>query len=284
MSHKNQRQLESTIHTELDESLTYSDYLGLDTLLQAQRPQTMPEHPDEMLFIVQHQVSELWMKLLIHELENVDRHLVNNLMGPCLKSLARIKQIQQQLFEQWSVLETLTPVEYASLRPVLGKASGFQSLQYRLIEFMLGNKNSAMLKVFSHDMSARNRLQEALEKPSIYQQFLFYLERNGFQVSSECLPTDCSMPHQRNEKLLPVFRQIYQQREQHWDAYDFCEKLVDVEEYFQLWRFRHMKMVERVIGFKSGTGGSSGVAFLRKALDLVFFPELFDVRTELESI
>lgn len=204
------------------------------------------------------------------------------MIDPCLKILARVKQIQKQLFEQWSVLETLTPSEYLQFRHVLGPASGFQSLQYRSIEFLLGNKNRDMLQVFTHDLEAQVKLRSILEAPSLYDEFLRYLARHGHAIPHFCVERDWSEPYLRNPELIPVYQLIYEQPDAHWDAYHMCEQLVDVEVSFQLWRFRHMKTVERVIGFRRGTGGSSGVGFLKKALELTFFPELFDVRTELK--
>jgi tryptophan 2,3-dioxygenase len=188
-----------------------------------------------------------------------------------------------QLFDMWAVLETLTPSEYMEFRGVLAHASGFQSYQYRRLEFLLGNKNRDALRVFAHDAAIHAQLLEALEAPSLYDEFLRHLARRGLAVPPECTARDWSLPHVRNEGLVEVFRQIYESPREHWDAYEMCEKLVDVEEYFQLWRFRHMKTVERIIGFRRGTGGSSGVGFLRQALELTFFPELLDVRTGLKQ-
>lgn len=278
----NQRDIEAEIQTDLHGQMTYGGYLHLDTLLSAQQPLSQPAHHDEMLFIVQHQVSELWMKLLIHELKAALAHLQLDDVDACLKILARVKQVQRQLFEQWAVLETLTPSEYLEFRGVLGPSSGFQSLQYRMIEFLLGNKNADMLKVFAHDVAAQVELRAVLEAPSLYDEFLRYLARRGHAVPADVLERDCSRSHQRNPSLLPVFKRIYERRAEFWPEYHLCEQLVDVEESFQLWRFRHMKTVERIIGHRRGTGGSSGVSFLKKALDLEFFPELLDVRTVLE--
>ena len=278
---ENKRELEPGIALDLKDRLTYGGYLGLDTLLGSQHPLSDPEHHDEMLFIIQHQVTELWMKLFIHELNAAIAHIQGGQLGPCLKNLARIKQVQRQLFEQWAVLETLTPSEYVQFRHVLGKASGFQSLQYRTIEFLLGNKHSRLLKMFEHLPAEHRRLKKVLESPSIYDEFLRHLSRQGHRIPDRCINRDWSLPYERNADLVQVFKIIYESPEQHWDAYHMCEQLVDVEEYFQLWRFRHMKTVERTIGYKKGTGGSSGVEFLRRALDLKFFPELLDVRTEI---
>ncbi len=279
MSESNQREIESGIETNLAERLTYGGYLDLDTLLSAQRPLSTPAHHDEMLFIVQHQVSELWMKLIIHELRAAIASLAADNLDPCLKILARVKQIQRQLFEQWAVLETLTPSEYLQFRDVLGPASGFQSLQYRTIEFLLGNKNAGMLKVFAHHPGHHAELKAVLEAPSLYDEFLRFLARRGHAVPDAAVERDWSLPYQRHDALVPVFKRIYEDTRAHWDAYHMCEQLVDLETSFQLWRFRHMKTVERVIGYRRGTGGSSGVSFLKKALDLTFFPELFEVRT-----
>jgi tryptophan 2,3-dioxygenase len=279
----NKRDLEQGIALDLKDRLTYSGYLGLDQLLDAQHPLGQPAHHDEMLFIIQHQVSELWMKLIIHELDAALVHMRNDRLDPCLKILARVKQIQRQLFEQWAVLETLTPSEYVQFRKVLGKSSGFQSLQYRIIEFRLGNKHSDMLKVFAHEPEKHERLKTVLESPSLYDEFLRLLSRKGHAVPSACVDRDWTEPYQRNTELVAVFKRIYEAPQSYWDAYHMCEQLVDLEEAFQLWRFRHMKTVERVIGYKRGTGGSSGVEFLKRALDLRFFPELLDVRTEIDA-
>jgi tryptophan 2,3-dioxygenase len=277
----NRRRIEPGIRKDLRGELTYADYLQLDRLLSAQRPLSRPEHHDELLFIIQHQTSELWLKLVVHELHWALDHLAADETGPVLKALARVKQIQRQLFEQWSVLATLTPSEYAEFRGVLGHASGFQSLQYRLVEFLLGNKNADMLAVFEHDPAGQAELRAVLESPSLYDEFLRYLARQGYPVPTASVDRDWSVPHQRSEELVAVIETIYADPASQWAAYELCEELVDVEESFQLWRFRHMKTVERVIGYKPGTGGSSGVGFLRAALDLTFFPELLDVRTRI---
>jgi len=275
----NLRPLEHEIELDLHDRTTYGGYLHLDTLLSAQRPLSDPPLHDEMLFIIQHQVAELWMKLLVHELRAAVASLTRDDVDAALKILARVKQVQRQLFEQWAVLETLTPSEYMQFRSVLGPSSGFQSLQYRLIEFLLGNKNAGMIKVFDYDPAARATLQAQLEAPSLYDVFLRYLARRGHAVPAACLERDVTQPHARIEALVPVFKRIYENAREFWPEYHLCEQLVDVEESFQLWRFRHMKTVERIIGYRRGTGGSSGVAFLKRALELTFFPELLDVRT-----
>jgi tryptophan 2,3-dioxygenase len=280
---ENRRRVEEGVTRDLRGRLTYAGYLDLDRLLGAQHPLSEPEHHDELLFIIQHQTSELWMRLIIHELDAVLAQLAADDLGPAQKGLARVKQIQRQLFEQWGVLATLTPSEYVKFRSVLGPASGFQSLQYRIIEFQLGNKNREMLSVFRHDEAAYERLRRVLEAPSLYDEFLRHLARRGYPVPADCVERDFSEPHRRRADLLPVFKTIYDDPEADWSSYQLCEELVDVEESFQLWRFRHMKTVERIIGHKRGTGGSSGVGFLRAALDLTFFPELLDVRTEIGS-
>jgi tryptophan 2,3-dioxygenase len=277
----NQRDLEAGLELDLEDRLTYGGYLQLERLLSAQQPLSNPPHHDEMLFIIQHQVAELWMKLLVHELRGAIEALRRDDVDTCLKILARVKQVQRQLFEQWAVLETLTPSEYLQFRHVLGPASGFQSLQYRMVEFLLGNKNAGMLQVFKHDPAAQAQLEAALRAPSLYDEFLAYLSRRGHAVPKDLLQRDWSLPHARNEQLIPVFKRIYEDPATYWQEYHLCEQLVDVEESFQLWRFRHMKTVERIIGYRRGTGGSSGVAFLKKALDLTFFPELLEVRTVL---
>ncbi len=280
MTNNNQRPVEPTIVRDFSDRLSYTGYLSLDGLLAQQRPLSEPQHHDEMLFIIQHQVAELWIKLILHELTAAIEHIRNDRLPPTLKVLSRVKLIQMQLFDQWAVLETLTPSEYMEFRGVLGNASGFQSWQYRKLEFLLGNKNADTIQVFAHDRAVHDDLLRALNAPSLYDEFLRYLARRGYNVPAACLERDWSAPHIRNEGLVDIFREIYRNAKQHWEAYEMCEKLVDVEEYFQLWRFRHLKTVERIIGFRRGTGGSSGVGFLRQALELTFFPELLASRTE----
>jgi tryptophan 2,3-dioxygenase len=276
---RNERPLEAGIHTDLSGRMTYAGYLRLDRLLSAQQLLSQPPHHDELLFIVQHQVSELWMKLMIHELRAAIAHQQRDELGPCQKIFARCKSVLRQLTEMWSVLETLTPSEYMEFRDILGPSSGFQSLQYRTIEFLLGNKNAAMLKVFAHDPDGQAELRTTLEAPSLYDEALRYLARHGHPVPARHLQRDWSLAHVSDPALLPVFERIYEDTDAHWAAYHLCEDLVDLETQFQLWRFRHMRTVMRIIGFKRGTGGSSGVGFLKQALELTFFPELFEVRT-----
>ena len=275
----NERALESGIHTDLSGRMTYGGYLQLDQLLAAQNPLSQPPHHDEMLFIIQHQTSELWLKLLIHELSAAVDHLRHDRVWQFGKVVSRCKRVLDQLTNQWSVLETLTPSEYMEFREVLGPSSGFQSLQYRTVEFLLGNKNAGMVKVFKHDEAAHARLEAVLHMPSLYDEFLRYLARWGHAVPADHLERDWTKPHVLDAALVPVFEKIYEDTDRYWREYALCEDLVDLETQFQLWRFRHMRTVMRIIGFKRGTGGSSGVDFLKRALDLTFFPELFEVRT-----
>jgi tryptophan 2,3-dioxygenase len=279
--------LEPGIVTDFRDRLTYSSYLRLDELLGAQKPLSgtadAPPRHDEMLFIIQHQTSELWMKLMIHELIRAIGFVRADQLDACFKILSRVKLIQKQLFEQWAVLETLTPSEYEAFRPALGNSSGFQSPQYRAIEFLLGNKDASLLDVFRHDAANHAVLDALLRAPSLYDEFLRHLARRGLPVPAELVERDWTQPYERHPGLVPVLRTIYADPRRWWDAYDMCEKLVDVEENFQLWRFRHVKTVERVIGFKRGTGGTAGVSFLRKTLEVALFPELIEVRTSIGS-
>jgi tryptophan 2,3-dioxygenase len=265
--------------TDLAADTSYGGYLGLERLLGAQQPRS--SHHDEMLFIIQHQTSELWMKLMIHELAAAIAHVKADRLAPCFKILARVKQIQRQLFEQWAVLETLTPSEYAMFRNVLGPASGLQSHQFRAIEFLLGNKIANRIDVHRYDSKVSTFLENLLRSPSLYDEFLRYLARKGMPVPAERVERDWSQPYERHPGVTAVFKTVYESTQQYWAEYDMCEKLVDVEENFLLWRFRHVKTVERIIGFKRGTGGTAGVSFLRKTLETSLFPELIDVRTEL---
>jgi tryptophan 2,3-dioxygenase len=273
------RPIEDGVATDLRGEMTYANYLHLPELLSAQQP--VSDHHDEMLFIIQHQVTELWLKQLIHELRSAMALIAADDISPALKRLARVKAIQRQMFEQWAVLETLTPVEYVQFRDSLGKASGFQSPQYRTVEFLLGNKNPQMIKVFDHDPLLHDALLADLEAPSLYDEFLRFLARRGHDIPVEVLERDVTQPYVANDGVIEVLRRIYADPDTYWDAYEMCEELVDVEGSFQLWRFRHLKTVARIIGFKRGTGGSSGVTFLQKALELTFFPELLDVRTHI---
>lgn len=279
----NTREFDPDIVTDFRERMSYGSYLDLDTLLSAQRPVSRPAHHDELLFIIQHQTTELWLKLVLHELESARDLLRADDLSPALKRIARVKHIQRTLTEQWSVLATLTPTEYAEFRGFLGNSSGFQSYQYRAVEFVLGNKNRRMLSVFESDPAAHALLAELLDAPSIYDEFLRYLARAGFAVPTALLERDVTQAHTFTPELVPVFREIYEHANDHWPEYEACEEFVDLEDNFQLWRFRHLKTVQRTIGMKTGTGGSSGSAFLQKALELTFFPELYAVRTEIGS-
>ncbi len=275
------RPFEDSIETDFKSRLDYAGYLYLDELLNAQHPLSNPPHHDEMLFIIQHQTSELWMKLAVHELRAAVEHVKRDELPPCFKILARVKQIQRMLFEQWAVLETLTPSEYAQFRGVFGSASGLQSFQNRMIEFLFGNKDEKLLAVFQHDPATYTLLLELLRAPSLYDEFLRHLARKGFAVPPETVERDWTLPYESSEGVTMVFKEIYDNPDKYWAAYEMCEKLVDVEQQFALWRFRHMKTVARIIGFKRGSGGSSGVPFLERGLGIRLFPELWDVRTEI---
>jgi len=263
------------------EPLTYGRYLHLDELLAAQTPLSRPQAHDELLFIIQHQTSELWLKLALHELTGACDDMAGDDLALALKRLARVKQVQKQLIEQWSVLATLTPTEYQRFRGFLGSSSGFQSYQYRAVEFLLGAKDAAMLEVFADDPAARTLLTAARDRPSLYDEFLRLLARRGHPVPDDVVDRDVREAHREDPRLVEVFRTIYDEPERSWDVYETCEELVDIEDNLQLWRFRHLKTVERTIGFRTGTGGTTGAAFLRRVLDLTFFPELYAVRTAL---
>jgi tryptophan 2,3-dioxygenase len=278
---RNTRTIEGSVVTDFSDRMSYGGYLELDTLLAAQHPLSDPEHPDELLFIVQHQTTELWLKLVLHELGTACRLMREDQLAPALKCIARVKHIQKTLTEQWSVLATLTPAEYAEFRGVLGSASGFQSAQYRAVEFTLGNKHPGMLRVFAADPGNLALVRAALEAPSLYDEFLRLLARAGYAIPPAVLERDVTQAWVFTPELVPVLAGIYADTAANWAAYETCEELVDLEDNFQLWRFRHLKTVERIIGLKSGTGGSSGVPFLQRALSLTFFPELYAVRTEI---
>lgn len=269
------------VHTDLADRMTYSGYLGLDKILSAQNPLSDPAHHDEMLFIIQHQTSELWLKLMVHELQAACAWIRAGDFEPCFKVLARVKHVQAQLFNQWSVLATLTPSEYGQFRHVLGSSSGFQSWQYRLVEFLLGNKDERMVKLHQHEPEAMQQLEAALNAPSIYDEFLIAMGSAGFDVPTDAIDRDWSKPREPIQGVIDAFKTVYANTKQHWREYEMAEKLIDIDEQMGLWRFRHMKTVERVIGYKTGTGGSSGVPFLRQLINHVFFPELWQVRTEL---
>jgi tryptophan 2,3-dioxygenase len=264
---------------DFSKSMSYGDYLGLDRILTAQHPLS-PEH-NEMLFIVQHQTSELWMKLMLHEMHAVCANLQAGELSPAFKMLARVARIMDQLVHAWDVLATMTPPEYTAIRPYLGASSGFQSFQYREIEFILGNKNAALLAV--HTTSPENHaiLDQALRSPSVYDHAIQLLARNGLHISAERLARDPSLPTEADESVKEAWLAVYRDPAKYWALYELAEKLVDLETAFRFWRFRHVTTVERIIGFKTGTGGTAGVSYLRKMLDVVLFPELFSLRTAL---
>lgn len=273
-------------YTDLRDRLDYAGYLSLDGLLACQKPLSSPAHHDELLFIIQHQTTELWFKLVVHELRGAMAFIRADQIEPSFKILARVKHIQQLLLQQWSVLATLTPSEYVQFRHVLGPASGIQSHQNRLIEFLLGNKDPRMLAVFSHREAIHAELKAALEGPSIYDEYLRHLARAGHPVPARLLDRDFSIrrdPDAPDPELIGVFKSVYENPERHWDEYEMCEKLVDIDEAQALFRFRHIKVVERIIGFKRGTGGTAGVKYLRDIVDTRFFPELWHVRTEIKG-
>lgn len=259
--------------------MSYGDYLQLDAILNAQKPLS-PDH-NEMLFIVQHQTSELWMKLMLHELHAAVAHVAADKLPEAFKMLARVSRIMEQLVHAWDVLATMTPPEYSAIRPYLARSSGFQSAQYRCIEFMLGNKNAAMLKPHEHRPDLLARVQAAFEAPSLYDEVLRLLARRGIAVPTASLERDWTQAHTASEGVKNAWLTVYREPQAHWDLYQMGEELVDLEDAFRLWRFRHVTTVERVIGFKRGTGGTGGVSYLRKMLDVVLFPELWTLRTDL---
>ena len=265
------------IHWDLGESQSYGQYLDLERILNAQHPASY-EH-DEMLFIIIHQTSELWMKLCLHELTAAVDHIRRDDLGPTFKMLARVARIQAQLVQAWDVLATMTPAEYSAFRNQLGRASGFQSYQYRALEFILGNKNADTIEVHRRDSQAYALLKRALITPSVYDESLRLLSRRGFEIPNDYLDRDWSQPYQPSKQVTAAWLAVYHSVDDNWDLYELAEKLVDLDHKFQLWRFSHMKTVERIIGYKRGTGGTGGVSYLTKALELRFFPELWSVRT-----
>ena len=277
------RKLEKSVHTNLSRDDDYTGYLQLDKLLDAQLPLSNPVHHDEMLFIIQHQVAELWIKLLIHEVGGAIAHLRKDELRQAVKNLARVRHIQSQLYNQWKVLDTLTPSEYAEFRHVFGTASGLQSAQYRILEFILGNKSHSTMVVYEHLPDWHAKLVSAMAAPSLYEEFLMYLARRGMPVPKHVINRDFGENRDEDDEVVAVLRTIYENRSTHWSRYEACEALMDIGNNFQFWRFHHMKTVERIIGHKAGSGGSSGVMFLKKALDIEFFPELLRVRTEIGS-
>jgi tryptophan 2,3-dioxygenase len=266
-------------YTDFAGAMSYGDYLQLDTLLSAQKP--LSAQSDELLFIIIHQSTELWMKLVLHELALAIAGVREDRLQPALKNLARVGRIQAQMIQSWDVLSTMTPAEYSAFRDSLGRSSGFQSVQNRRIEFMLGNKQAAMIAPHRHDDALSAALDEALSAPSLYDEAIALLARRGFAVDAALLSRDFRVAHSSNDSVRAAWLQVYRDPQQYWDLYQLAEKLVDVDDWFQQWRFRHMTTVKRIIGFKRGTGGTEGVGYLRKAVDIVLFPELWDLRTEL---
>ena len=260
---------------------SYGDFLELKSLLSLQKTFQDPAEPDELLFVIIHQVSELWLKLIHHQLVEVRRFLQQDDFGPAMKNIDRIKAIQRQLIGAWETLLTMTPADYMKFRDALGNSSGFQSYGYRQVEFILGNKDSATLDVHRHDPEVMEMLNAALTKPSLYDEVIALLSRQGFDVPPELLDRDFSKPYSGDPRIVAIWVEIYKHTAKYWDLYALAEKLMDVESLFQRWRFDHATAVERVIGMQPGTGGSSGVAFLKKALELKFFHDLYDMRAEL---
>lgn len=259
--------------------MSYGDYLHLDEILNAQHP--LSESHDELLFIVQHQTSELWMKLLLHELEAAIDCVRRDELSPAFKMLARVTRIMEQLVSAWTVLSTMTPPEYSAMRPYLAQSSGFQSAQYRCIEFALGNKNAAMLKPHAHRPELYERVEAAWRSPSIYDESLRLMARRGISVPASHLERDWTLPYQADPGVEAAWLKVYRDPEHHWELYQLGEKLTDLEDAFRLWRFRHVTTVERIIGLKRGTGGTGGVSYLRKMLEVVLFPEIWQLRTDL---
>jgi tryptophan 2,3-dioxygenase len=263
--------------TDFARRMSYGNYLALDAILGAQHP--LSEAHDEMLFIIQHQTTELWMRLAIHELTAARRAIAKDEVAPAMKMLARVSRIFEQLNSAWDVLRTMTPSEYTRFRSQLGQSSGFQSRQYRLIEYLLGNRNHAMLQPHAHDPEVTKLLEAELATPSLYDEVLRLADRNGLKMPAAVLARDIRETHSFNEGVLQAWRQVYEAPETHWMLYELAEKLVDFEDYFRRWRFNHVTTVERVIGFKRGTGGTGGVSYLKRMLEIELFPELWRVRT-----
>ncbi|PFG13322.1 tryptophan 2,3-dioxygenase [Bacillus sp. es.036] len=270
---------EASIHTDFKHNMTYGEYLNLDKILAGQN--RLSDHHDEMLFIVIHQVSELWMKLILHELRGAIEAIKKDELSTAFKMLARVSKTQTQIIQAWDVLSTLTPSEYMQFRDSLGQASGFQSYQYRMIEFALGYKTPHVLKIYEKDKELHEELKDAYQEPGIYDVAIKALSRAGLPIDKDVLHRDVNETYRKNDSVMQAWLTVYRDVETYWDLYELAEKLVDIEDWLQQWRFRHMKTVERIIGFKQGTGGSSGVGYLKKVLDHRFFPELWDIRTEL---
>ncbi|HLR61463.1 MAG TPA: tryptophan 2,3-dioxygenase [Lentibacillus sp.] len=270
---------EKGIHTDFKEKMTYGDYLQLDNLLDSQK--RLSSHHDEMLFIIIHQVSELWMKLIIHETRGAIQAIEQDNLRASFKMLARVSKIQSQIIHAWDVLATLTPAEFLEFRDKLGNASGFQSYQYRLVEFVLGYKTPHILKIYVKNPEVYAILEEAYYKPGLYDVAIQALARHGFDIDREILDRDFSKTYEKNASVEKAWMDVYRDVSVYWELYELAEKLVDIEDWFQQWRFRHMKTVERIIGHKIGTGGSSGVGYLKQVLNHYFFPELWELRTKI---
>jgi len=270
---------DEAIHWDLGSSLSYGEYLQLEAVLSAQQPLSS-EH-DEMMFIIVHQTSELWMRLMLHELAGALECVQRDDLDPSFKMLTRISLVQTQLIATWDVLSTMTPFEYSAFRNALGRSSGFQSVQYRLLEFTLGNKNADMVLVHRRDAKAYQLLQRALESPSLYDEVLRLLSRRGYGIPEDYLSRDFSEPYRSSKQVAGAWLGVYHNAEKDWDLYELAERLVDLDHKFQLWRCHHLKTVERIIGYKPGTGGTGGVSYLAKALELKFFPELWQIRTSM---
>jgi tryptophan 2,3-dioxygenase len=275
----NYRQVEDSIHTDFNNDMSYGDYLGLEQILSAQKP--LSDQHDEMLFITIHQSSELWLKLAGHELSEAVKNIQEADFGHAFKVISRVKQIFNQLTQSWNILSTLTPVDYLKFRDTLGHSSGFQSFGYRKLEFLLGNKNAKLLEVHQANPLIYQELREVLEAPSLYDEVIKVLSDKDLLENPELLRRDFSQPYQQSDAVLQAWLAVYTNADEHFELYELAEKLIDIEDAFQQWRFKHMYTVQRIIGNKMGTGGSSGVSFLKKALDISFFPELFELRTHL---
>ncbi|WP_286233897.1 tryptophan 2,3-dioxygenase [Thalassotalea sediminis] len=275
----NYREMEDGIHTDFDNDMSYGDYLCLAQILSAQKP--VSKQHDEMLFITIHQSSELWLKLAGHELTAAIDNIHDADFGHAFKVISRVKQIFNQLTQSWHILSTLTPVDYLKFRDALGHSSGFQSYGYRKLEFLLGNKNEGLLAVHKNNPDIYHSLESVLHAPSLYDEVLKVLAKNGLSIDKHVLERDFSKPYQQNDSVLKAWLTVYRNADEYFELYELAEKLIDIEDAFQQWRFKHMYTVQRIIGHKMGTGGSSGVSFLKKALDISFFPELFALRTHL---
>ncbi len=264
---------------DFDGRMSYGEYLHIDQILAQQH--CLSDAPDELLFIIQHQTSELWMKLLLHEVGSARKAIAQDRLAQAFKMMARASRILEQLNNAWDVLRTMTPSDYSTFRDILGQSSGFQSLQYRMIEFALGNRNEAMIKPHAHLPAAKAMLEAELQTPSLYQEVLRHASRQGFDLPDSVQGAPKAVPHQADTQIMAMWATVYRDPAAHWSLYELAEKLVDIEDYFRRWRFNHLTTVQRIIGFKRGTGGTSGVHYLKRMLEVELFPELWNVRTEL---